>query len=265
MDNRNLTFLRWFLLLPGLCLTLNTGFAASSIDYKSYQATHEDFQAIQDGISGALKLQEKLFPNGIGNVDVVLYDSRYFYVYSRKQDYPLPKFRSWNEYTVYRKLHNTKISKRFMRICSVDAPTDIRKSLWKAEISALFFSCSPVTVQTAIQKQRKSIYDTRESYLGTIVHEYAHVYQKQELWQMPVIKQIVPLVKAIKSRHAKLRILQEAYAIWCENQASRELYPSHFKRLKSDYRPGYDQVHNHGQKVAMELMGLKVLEKVSSE
>lgn len=76
----------------------------------------------------------------------------------------------------------------------------------------------------------------------------------QELWQIPIVQKMIPRVQSLQSRASRESILMEAYAIWCELQASKKLFPSHYGKLKNMYVPGDDERHNLGLKVARDLM-----------
>lgn len=218
----------------------------------NYQVAQADFEALQDGISSALSVGKDVFPNGIGSVGIVLYDSANLYIYSHQADLALPKRGSWRNYTIYQIPHNSQVSERAMARCAGG-----EDFVWKAlynQISTPYFTCSPWTIQGDIQRRRRSIYDTRESYQATVVHEYGHVYMSQELWQIPILQKMIPRVRRIQSRESHASILQEAYAIWCELQVAKKFFPTHYDRLKNDYVSGLDERHNHGLKVALDVM-----------
>lgn len=56
-----------------------------------YRAVAKDFQMIEQAIAGTLKIAPRLFPDGVGGVDVVMQDIRDFFIYSRNRSYPYPK------------------------------------------------------------------------------------------------------------------------------------------------------------------------------
>lgn len=226
---------------------------AQEPESSSYIASRPDFVALQDGIRAARRLRARLFPNGIDETDIALYDSKDVYLYSRDKDLPLAKKGSWSGYVVYQASHGAKVSEREMARCGA-TPDFVFAALGSAAVSP-FFSCSPWNIQAALQrKKRASIYDTRDSYLGTVIHEFAHAYHRQEVDRIPVLPRIDAKVRLLESRHPSRRIVEEAYAIWCELRASQELFPAHFRRLYVFHHPGMDDPHNLGAKVAMEIL-----------
>lgn len=226
---------------------------ARELDHSTYIARDSDFAALQDGIQAAQNLRTRLFPNGIDETDITLYDARYIYIYSRNKDLPFGRRRVWKGYTVYQASHNAKVSEREMARCG--ATPDFVFAALGSTISPPFFSCSPWTIQAALQRKRRSIYDTRDAYLGTIIHEFAHAYHHLEDGRISVVAKIESKVQAMQSRHPPRRIAQEAYAIWCELSASQALFPAHFRRLsKNFYRSGLDDPHNLGAKIAVEIL-----------
>ena len=222
-------------------LTLCVPLRAADKPAEEYRATSADMKAVQDGISGALKIAPKLYPNGIETIDVVMYDSTDLYVWTRGT-YPLPKIGTWNDYTVYRTTHGATVSERQMARCGGEARFAVQ-ALMPAVRGHFLFTCSPLGAQTAVQKKRGSIYDTRESYLATMAHEYAHHYMDQELWQIPEVGRLAALVKKIATDTSKTAILEEAYAQLCELRAAQALYPTHYERMRRDLHPGSQDPH----------------------
>lgn len=222
-----------------------------------YQAADSDFEAVQDGIDSTLKVAESLFPNGIQQLDVVLYDTSHLYIYSRNPDYKLKKKGQWRNYVIYESSHNGKPTESDMARCS--GGIDFAYDALYGKIKQEYFTCAPLTSILAIQKKRESIYVTRESYLATVIHEFAHSYMDQELWQMPDLMPMIPRVKALQTNISKMRILQETYAIWCELKASKLLFPVFYQALLKDADLIYsDTTHGWGARVAMELLGEKL-------
>lgn len=217
-----------------------------------YHATAEDMAAIQDGIAGARKLAPTMYPNGIGSIDVALYDSTDLYIWTRST-YPLTKTGAWNGYNVYRTTHGAVVGERQMARCGGEARFAVQ-ALLPAVRSHFLFTCSPMGAQIALQKKKRgSIYDTRESYLATMAHEYAHHYMDQELWQIPDVGRLAALVKKIPTDTSKTLVLEEAYAQLCELRAAKALYPSHYERLRRDLHPGSQDPHDLAMPAALEV------------
>jgi len=217
----------------------------------AYRATPDDVAAIQDGITAAMKLAPDLFPGGIDKTDVILYDSTELTIWTRGA-YPLPKIGTWNGYNVFRTTHGATLSERQMARCGGEARF-VLEPLTVARREHFFFTCAPLGAFTKIQKERRSIYDTRDSYLATMVHEYAHHYMDQELWQIPAVSALAAIVKRMTTNTDKTSILEEAYATWCELAAARKLYPGHAARLIGNVNPRSQDPHDLGLAAVLDL------------
>ncbi len=217
----------------------------------AYRATPDDIAAIQEGITGALKSAPELFPHGIEKTDVILYDSTDLHIWTRGT-YPLPKTGTWNGYNVYRTTHGATVTERQMARCGGEARF-VLEPLTVARREHFFFTCAPLGAFTDIQRSRRSIYDSRDSYLATMVHEYAHHYMNQELWQIPAVSALAAIVKKMATNTDKTSILSEAYAQWCELAAARKLFPSHAARLLRDEDTRSQDPHDLGFTAVLEL------------
>ena len=217
----------------------------------AYHATQDDIAAIQEGITGALKSAPELFPHGIDKTDVILYDSTDLYIWTRG-NYPLTKTGTWNEYNIFRTTHGATVSERQMARCGGEARF-VLEPLTVARREHFFFTCAPLGAFTKIQKNRRSIYDSRDSYLATMIHEYAHHYMNQELWQIPAVSALAAIVKKMVTNTDKASILSEAYAQWCELAAARKLFPSHAARLLRNEDPRSQDPHDLGFTAVLEL------------
>ena len=72
---------------------------------EDYRAAAKDFRMLEAAIVGALRVAPKLFPEGIGGVDIIMQDTSEFFIYSRNSAYPYPKVKRWRQYQVYRLPH----------------------------------------------------------------------------------------------------------------------------------------------------------------
>lgn len=217
----------------------------------AYHATPDDIAAIQEGITGALTVAPGLFPGGIEKTDVILYDSTDLYIWTRGT-YPLPKIGTWNGYNIFRTTHGAAVTERQMARCGGEARF-VLEPLTVARREHFFFTCAPAGSFTKIQNERRSIYDSRDSYLATMIHEYAHHYMDQELWQIPTVSSLAVIVNKMATSTDKTTILQEAYAIWCELTGARKLYPAHAARLIGYVDPRSQDPHMLGLAAVLEL------------
>ncbi len=240
--------------LAAALLLLSLAAYASDADKPAaeYHANAADLAAFQDGIAVALKAAPELFPHGIDAIDAVMYDSSDLYVWTRGE-YPLTKTGTWEGYNVYKTPHGGTVTEMQMARCGGEARFAV-KALMPSVRSHFLFTCSPFGAQAEIQKKRGSIYTTRESYFATVIHEYAHHYMDQELWQIPEVSALAAIVKKLKTNTSKTLVLEEAYAELCELKAARKLYPDHAARMISSYKPGWQEEHELGMGAVLELL-----------
>ncbi|MBI5201929.1 MAG: hypothetical protein HY925_10115 [Elusimicrobia bacterium] len=219
-----------------------------------YHATKKDFSAVQEGIRTYRKVQDELWP-GAGDVEVALYDARDVFLYSHRADYPLPKSGAWRGFTIYRVPHGEKLTKDDLRGCGGSKPF-VDRALSKATSRDAYFTCVPLGAFVAFQKRRKegTVYDTRESYLATFVHERAHVYQRNSPNAPDVVHAMADFLdegSIPPSSDRGQSVLAEAYAQWCELKAAEKLFPKHYGRLKAWYKPEAEGDHDIGLGLAL--------------
>lgn len=238
------------MILAALCALLTA--SAAALDYASYRATPADIATLEAGLAGAFKVQKELFPAGIGEVDVVLYDAKHVWLWSRKER-SLPKVRSWRGYSVYRVAHDGLVDAANMHGCRGGLSPFVELALGRENLAAHSFECSPFSPWVPFHRaKRGSIYHDREGYLATVVHEFAHQYHLEH-GDNPVAHRIWEQVKGLD--HPKpYAVISEGYAIWCELMASRRLYPAFFEKLKGDLSGPPQDPHVLGQKYALRLL-----------
>ena len=239
--------------LPGLPAATEV---SSDVPATPYSASEDDLAAIQDGIAGVQKVSPKLFPNGMNDIDVVLYDSTNIYVWTTAASYSPTKTGSWKGYSIYKFAHGATPTEREMGRCGGTPGFVI--DILRQQTSRFMFSCSPMGAQIEIQKKRGSVYDTRDSYLSTIIHEYGHQYMWQELWQIDTVRKLAAIVRKTVNGTFSGDVLEEAFAIWCELGGSKVLYSSHYQRLRRDFPKGASGTrHDLGFAAAVQLLDAK--------
>jgi len=155
--------------------------------FEDYLATKEDFRAIKEGIEAVWRpemdfiFEEKSY---IDNVVPVSFDSKFFYFWS---SFKIPKLKpiasGLGNYQVYKSPHKLKISEHDQMGWCANAEkwrNFLPKSLQKSK-KAILVSGGLLTPFTKIHKRYLArgypdIYASYESYLATIVHEFAHIY-----------------------------------------------------------------------------------------
>ncbi len=241
-------------LLTPLFLAVGVLAAPAGIDASSYLADPGDIAAVQDGITAAAEAAPEIFPFGIGAVDIVMYDSRIVYLWSQSRK-PLKERRVWNGYFVYEARHDGKVDEAAMDGCHGGAAPFVTAALGPGNVSERVFECAPMGTFTAIQGRRGSVYDTREAYLMTFVHEYGHQVLRMGDFEVPLAQEMSRELRRLDTKTSKNRILDEAYATWGELRVSRRLFPAHFRRLAADAGPpGSQRPHDLGQKLALEFL-----------
>ena len=221
-----------------------------------YIAGANDFKLLERGMRQARKVEEMLFPSLLDRVDVVLYDTKYLYVYSRDAGHALPKWRRRAGYQVYRLEHGRRPSEREMARCS--GGTDVVDREIRKQLSEEYFACAPWGTFGAIQKKRRSVYQFEQGYLATIIHEFAHQF---EFWQPQRTVEMAEIRRILSGMKLKLKAdpesaAGEGFASWCELEASKKLYAEHFRRMLSEAagdKPDDLYAHGAGLKAAVAL------------
>ncbi|MBI3505014.1 MAG: hypothetical protein HY059_09250 [Proteobacteria bacterium] len=239
------------LLLP-LLLT-SAAVRSAEPDYASYVAGPEDLLALQDGMADARRMAGELFPKGIDAVDVVLYDSREVILYTRTPR-ELAGGGTFGEYRVYRVPHEAKLTMRDMHGCRGLGSEFIKKALGAAYPAGRAFECAPFGTVAPYHAARERLYDTRESYLATVLHEYGHQYLNQQRGRIPLAEKIWELTAPLGEHRKRYEVWHEAFAIWCELRAARTLYPAFFEKLKARDTSAHASPHDRGQELALELL-----------
>jgi hypothetical protein len=204
---------------------------------RDYRVTSEDFRMLERGLEGASKISENLFPDLIGQVDVVLYDTSDLYIYSRSSVYPFPKFKRWRGYQVYRVAHHSRPEEHEMWGCA--GGLTVLSSDLRLPMGELYFACSPWGAFRRAQERRRSIYRFAEGYWASIIHEYGHQYQaRMAANPTPVMAEIETKIESMKLDEptSAYSAIREGFATWCELQGARLLYPEQYRRMMAEVK-----------------------------
>jgi hypothetical protein len=190
---------------------------------------------METALAGAHKLEKKLYPDGIGKVDVIIQDAETFYIYSRNKTYPYKKVRTWRDYQVYTLKHR-KPPEHEMWGCAGGPPSvmEVEDRRIVAEYSV---RCAPWGSFKKAQERKKNYYRFAEAYWATLLHEYGHQYEAMKE-QDPTTEMIelrrrakeLPLPEGVD----RALMTREAFAEYVELIGSKKLYPKHYKRMCAD-------------------------------
>lgn len=217
------------------------------------RASADDIAALQDGMSVAFELVPEYFPHGLDGIDVALYDEEELLVWSRRPPVAGTLRGRWHDATIVATPVWARPTERSMRTCRGSEGFANWSRVRAVTGRESFFMCAPLTTFTALQRGR-SIYDSRDSYLATVVHEFAHQYlglHPETPAAVNLARQLPPLPPSVSAED----VLGEAFATWVELSAARQRFPTHFQRLRTDFRASCegraDDVHCLGLELAI--------------
>jgi hypothetical protein len=219
-------------------------------------ATDEDFAALQEGLAAASTVAPELFPRGIEAIDAALYDSTTLYVYAHDPRGGTARG-VWNGLSIQETPLWARPTRRSMKACHASEGYANWTRVRAVTGTDTFFMCPPVSTFVALQRGA-TIYDTRESYLATVVHEVAHQYLALHP-DAPPAAALAGKLDRFPPPPDRGQVLDEAWATWAELRASRRLYPAHFERLRTDFlattcRDRPDEAHCLGLRLALEVL-----------
>lgn len=230
---------------------------------ENYQATKKDLEAIEEGIRTVWRkeldfiFKEKSY---IKNVAPVSFDSKFFYIWSPLK---ISRLKStpcrFGNYRVYKFPHKLSITEYDQRGWSarVYKWQDYFPKLFRENQKAIYISGGLFTPFTKIHQNYRDqkyldIYNTPESYLATLVHEFAHVYYDSHPFScsnkkanLEYLKTAINLFDGKKTE--KLPIIKplsgfaletwtELFAFCAEYTAASLLWPRYKKDLDNYWR-----------------------------
>lgn len=231
--------------------------------FENYKASQQDLDAIDEGFSFVWKPEMNFIfkdKNKIENTLVISYDSENIYLWYKKLISELGKSKKSPEsgFFRYQIPHCVKINDKEQKGWAANLKIEefeklLPKSLQEKSRFELPIISGPlltpfIKTHQELKKSRKrplDPYDTRESYLATIVHEFAHVYYNQhKLWWFSDKNFNLKLLNAAKALYkseqraptAPLAITQSAYvgevfAFCADYTASAIFWPNHKKDI----------------------------------
>jgi len=180
--------------------------------FENYEATKKDLEAIEKGIITVwhqklnfIFKKKRLIEKAI----VMSFDANFLYLWTRKE---FPKLDSFpcglKDYRAYKIPHNLRIKDQFQSSWKINLaieefekylPKKILKNSYQfPKISGSLLSPFIKSHQDVKKDyQLGDIYNTYESYLATVIHEFAHIYYNQhKLWWFSNKKQNLNLIKS---------------------------------------------------------------------
>lgn len=225
--------------------------------FENYKATKRDFEAIEEGIRTVWRKEiDFVFKDRslIENVAIISYDSKFLYFWTKIK---LPKLETIpcrvEKFYAYKILHKTKLKDEWQlgwrAYLSIEQFSKLLpKRLQKSNFKIPKISGGLLTPFIELQKKKKlknNPYVTRESFLGTIIHEFGHIYWSQhKLWwysdknenirYLRVAKQLYEKEKKIPKISLYFPVItgvNELFATCTEYWTSELFWPTHKQNL----------------------------------
>jgi hypothetical protein len=224
-------------------------------------ATDADVAALEDGMAVAFELAPTLFPLGLDGIDVALYDHDQLLVWTRRPVFGGTPHGTWRDFSRIATPVWARPTERSMRTCRESEGFANWSRVRAVTRSERFFMCAPQSTFMALQRGR-GIYDTKESYLATVVHEVAHQYLALHPAAHPAAKLSASLA-TMPAGVDRQDVLGEAFATWAELRASQARFPEHVERLRGEFRASCERnaedVHCLGLRGALEVFDAEAL------
>lgn len=224
--------------------------------FEDYQATKKDFEAIEEGIKTVWRPElDFIFKrkNFIKNIVIISYDSSFIYLWT-KIFIPGLSFLpcELSDYYAYKISHKIKLKDKWQHAWRASTPEEPLDKLLPKRFCASQFKIPKISgglLTPFIELQKKKNIEnnpsvTRESFLATIVHEFAHVYWNQhKLWWYSNKKENIDFLQTAKQLYeGKGKIKKtiyfpmdsghsELYAFLTEYTASEIFWKSHKRNL----------------------------------
>lgn len=224
--------------------------------FEDYKATKKDFEAIEEGIKTVWRpeldfiFKRKSF---LKNIVIISYDSSFIYLWTKLYITHLSRLScGLSDYYAYKIPHKIKLKDEWQLGWRTLAPAEPLDKLLPERFHHSQFKIPQLNgglLTSFIMLQRKkniknNPYVTRESYLATIVHEFAHIYWGQhKLWWYSNKRQNISFLQTAKQLYEGNRKIHrsvyfpmnpeftELYAFCAEYSASELFWHSHKKNL----------------------------------
>lgn len=225
--------------------------------FENYIATKKDFRAIEGGIETVWRPEMAfVFKNKslLKNVVIISYDSKFLYLWTKIK---LPKLKTFAcsliNYQAYKIPHKVKLKDEWQlgwraHLSIKQFEKLLPKKLQKSEFKIPKISGGLSKPFTELQKKKDiklNPYITYESYLATLVHEFAHIYWNQhKLWWYSNKKENIKYLRIAKQLYERKKEISkipiyfpaatgitELFATCVEYWASKLFWPNHKKNF----------------------------------
>lgn len=205
---------------------------------KDYVFTNKDFEAIEEGIKIAYGEEIKhVFPQGLNDLDLASYDSKFVYLWSRNDYQNLEKIRdSVCRFKIYRFPHKLiLVENDYEKISLTTGGIKIGGIIFKDLPTSVNIQCTPITIRTKLRiKQHDEAH-----YRAIIVHEFAHFYFDQHV-KHPFPEKLLNLAKSSMDlseselagllNPPNLNFLSELFATLVELEVLKIFYPNFLEK-----------------------------------
>lgn len=229
--------------------------------FENYLATDEDFRAIEEGLRTVWKKElDFVFKDRslIEKTVVVSFDSQNLYFWSTVNLPNCQKLKShFKKYKLFKKSHQVKITDKMQKGWQEEIKKELGEEIKSVKLSPHDWAKKPIisggllTPFTKIHQKIKEKgvcdpYITYESYLATILHEFAHVYyHNHKLWWFSNKKenlsylrtaQLIYENKKVYLKRIKIKIptpifLSEVFAFCTDYYATSNFWPNHLNDI----------------------------------
>lgn len=222
---------------------------------EDYKATKKDFEAIEEGIKTVWRPElDFIFErkNLFKNIVIISYDSSFIYLWTKLYTPHLDRlFCGLSDYYAYKILHKIKLKDEWQRGWRAWIPPEPLDKLLPEKLQGSQFETPKINgglLTPFIKLQKKdnikdNAYVARESFLATIVHEFAHIYWNQhKLCWYSNKKENINFLQTAKQLYEGKKIkktiyfpmdpgVSELYAFCAEYSASEFFWQNHKKNL----------------------------------
>lgn len=240
-----------------------------------YQATNRDFELIEKALGLVWdKKLDSIFANKklISETNVISFDSEYLYLWLKKKN-------SWKMSKIKHKLKFSEPDRKGWSAWS--DPRVINYLPVSLQWNYSIIGSLPTVFVNTQKKIKNSIYDTEESFVATIIHEFAHIYCRSYWDEFRTSRSNVIRFLKGKSKIGEIEpppsYMEEVFAFCVEYEVSKKIFPQHAnymdnsnkeylnKIVKQEKMGGVKQssvfAHENGNHVIAMISGRKLIKE----
>lgn len=205
--------------------------------FSNFSISSNDFQLVEDGIEIAYGKMGHVFKNGLEGVDVVSYDSKFFYIWSRKSYSGSEKIKdSVEEFKIYRLPHKEKVPKSTYEMLRFGVPgIKLGEKTYDKLPAKINIQAAPASVRLKLRAQRlekptkERVYYEEKHYVPIVVHEFGHFYYAKN-FSYPYLNQLLELTghlfDELTQQNEALSVQPDTLLAPLDYHALTELYAS---------------------------------------